>query len=57
MVIVKEGFEITLDSLTVWLQQQGDLKQEQPQTTQFKEQREVNNKVLLLFYITKFMQQ
>lgn len=57
MVIVKEGFEITLDSLTVWLQQQGDLKQEQPQTTQFKGQREVNNKVLLLFYITKFMQQ
>lgn len=56
MVIVKEGFEITLGLLTIWLQQQGDLKQEQPQTTQFKEQREVINKLLLLFYITKFMQ-
>lgn len=56
MVIVKEGFGIALGLLTVWLQQQGDLKQEQPQTTQFKEQREVINKLLLLFYIIKFMQ-
>lgn len=56
MVIVKEGFGIALGLLTVWLQQQGALKQEQPQTTQFKEQREVISKLVLLFYIIKFMQ-